>query len=435
MSAPEETSQQREQRLQRILQEVERRLRQSLPSPYQSLEKTEQEVYEIGEALKQVIQKETLSEATDKQETLARVVGCGCGKAARYVGMRSRQVITRNGVSTLWRAYYHCGGCHRGFCPLDSVWQLGTGSVSVGVRALLCRFASFLPFSVAARELETVCGIGLSANTVRRQAQAVGNLLRQDWAHQEQRLWQHPEAGSGKRPHCLHLTMDGVMVLVGKEWREVKVACAYDHTHQETVRQARYYATLSASQAFGKRARVLAHTSGADSCPKMATLADGAEWIWQEVGKYFPTKTQIVDYYHVVQHLWEVAGGRFGRDASSAQAWIDTQQERLLSERVAEVIADIGQWATRTQEQQDIRRRVMAYLQTHQHRMRYKTFREAGYHIGSGVGEASCKNVVQARFKGVGMRWSAEGAEAMLHLRATWCGSDFTDFRETARRV
>jgi hypothetical protein len=435
MPTPEETPEQREQRLQRILQQLEQRLRQTLPNPYQPLEKTEQEVYDIGEQVRDIIQKETLSEATETQETCGRTQPCGCGQSARYVAMRSRQILTRNGVQTLWRAYYHCRACGKGFCPRDALWQVQGQTLSVGVRALLGRFASFLPFEKAARELYAICQIALSANTVRRHAEAMGTGLGEDWAGAQQQLWQHPELPSGQRPPCLHLTRDGVLILVDKEWKEVKVACTYEHTPDEAVGKARYYASLAASQAFGKRARTLAHRAGADACPKMAALADGAEWIWQEVGKYFPRRVQILDYYHALEHLWEVARARFGTDPARAQAWMDEQQQRLLESRVAEVLQDIGQWAAKTKEQQDLRRRVAGYLHTHQTRMQYQRFRAQGYHIGSGVAEAACKSVVQARFKGVGMRWSALGAEALLHLRAAWCSSDYTDFREVARRT
>lgn len=49
--------------------------------------------------------------------------------------------------------------------------------------------------------------------------------------------------------------------------------------------------------------------------------------------------------------------------------------------------------------------------------------------------EASCKTVGQGRMKGAGMHWSAEGAEAMLHLRAAGCSSQKTDFTAIARRA
>lgn len=42
----------------------------------------------------------------------------GCGEKARYKGMRKRQVVHKEGESTLERPYYSCPHCGEGFFPL-----------------------------------------------------------------------------------------------------------------------------------------------------------------------------------------------------------------------------------------------------------------------------------------------------------------------------
>lgn len=178
----------------------------------------------------------------------------------------------------------------------------------------------------------------------------------------------------------------------------------------------------------------LAQASGAGYCRKVAVVGDGAEWIWQEAAKHFPQAVEILDYYHAMEYLWEVARTRLG-EGSAAQEWIAAQQEHLLEDRVAQVIRGIKRWKATGKEQEEIKRRVVNYLSHHKHRMKYKSYREQGFHIGSGVAEAACKSVAQARLKGTGMRWSEEGAQAMLHLRAAWCSTGGTDFLDAARRA
>lgn len=156
----------------------------------------------------------------------------------------------------------------------------------------------------------------------------------------------------------------------------------------------------------------------------------GAEWIWQEVGKHFPQSVQVVDYYHVTEHLWEYARARFGEGTPDGADWMKTQKERLLADRAQQVIADVSAWSSGKEQGREIQRKLVGYLGKHQGRLRYKTFREAGYHIGSGVAESGCKNVVQQRMKGPGMRWSHAGAEAQLHLCAHWKSVDGRDFSE-----
>jgi hypothetical protein len=180
--------------------------------------------------------------------------------------------------------------------------------------------------------------------------------------------------------------------------------------------------------------RTLAQEAGVAFCRQVAVVGDGAEWIWHEAAKHFPQAVEILDYYHVTEHLWEVARARFSEEGE-AQAWMGAQQEQLLTDQVVQVIREIERWQPQREEERELQRRIGNYLRHHEHRMSYQTFREAGYHIGSGVAEAACKSVVQARLKGTGMRWGERGAEAMLQLRAAWCGTERTDFLEASRRA
>ena len=193
-----------------------------------------------------------------------------------------------------------------------------------------------------------------------------------------------------------------------------------------------YTASLAPSPAFGRRLRTLAYGEGADRCQQVGVVADGGVWIWQEVGKYFASKRQILDFYHVTEHLWTLAQARFGGRNDAAHHWVSEQKGRLLSDRAGEVMAAVQTWRPRKAASQKIRRNLLAYLQTHRHRMAYQTFRAEGWHIGSGVIEAGCKCVVKARMGGAGMRWSRAGAEAMLQLCAAWRSSDPIDFRKYA---
>ena len=51
-----------------------------------------------------------------------------------------------------------------------------------------------------------------------------------------------------------------------------------------------------------------------------------------------------------------------------------------------------------------------------------------GYPIATGVIEGSCRYLVRDRFDVTGARWSLEGAEAMLKLRAVRANGDWDTF-------
>lgn len=50
--------------------------------------------------------------------------------------------------------------------------------------------------------------------------------------------------------------------------------------------------------------------------------------------------------------------------------------------------------------------------------MQYDTYLAMGLPIGSGVIEGTCKNLINHRMERSGMRWSPDGAGAIMNLRS-----------------
>ena len=73
----------------------------------------------------------------------------------------------------------------------------------------------------------------------------------------------------------------------------------------------------------------------------------------------------------------------------------------------------------------DTVRTVYAYLQRHREHINYDMYKELGLPLGSGMVESACKWLIQQRFKGVGMRWSEDGFNHLLHLRLAWINGRF----------
>jgi hypothetical protein len=417
--------------IEELLRKYEARLRRALKRRPRTLEEWEETAEEVGNKVKCDIEEQVLRE--EGTGNCGTEKSCACGKRARYVADYTRRFVTRHGVLFIERAYYYCRSCRKGECPLDARLQIGRGEYSPAVVALSARFAGYLPPRAAARELEAVCGIRLCANTVSGHARLVGRALQEQWQKEEDAFFAHPDKEVAVHPTQLQLTLDGVMLHVEGGWHEAKLGVAYTRRKEGGVESARYSATLDNSLTFGKRFRVLGHLEGADNCAKVGIVADGSAWIWQEVGKYYARRVQILDYFHASQHLWKVGFARFGEGSQEAVQWVHSQQLELLSDNVEAVIANIADWKAESGMASEVQRQVLTYLCTHSRRLRYETFQSAGYHIGSGVVEAGCKGVVQARMKGPGMRWSRAGAEAILQLRCAVCSTKRPDFRKLAR--
>lgn len=422
----------KEEQIARILKAVEERLRRELPDGPQTLDQIEEATEQLGEEIKREIQQEILDALGTGYS--GRTLLCSCGQMCRYKSDNVRLVVTLHGEQPVARAYYYCSLCKRGFYPLDRILKLGRGQCSVRVRALACRFASYLPYGMAARELEMVCGVRLSNSSLQRLAKATGQALREEWRERQKRLREHPCDPKGHAPEQLHISMDGVMAHVGGTWREVKLGVCYERAEGKPSQRSVYYATLAPSGQFGQALRTLGWVAGEPKCRKVAVVADGSDWIWQEVGKHFTQRVQILDYFHATEHLYAFGRSRYGERSPKVEQWVRVQEGRLLDDRVDEVIVDMRAWQPTTKATQEVKRKELGYFMTHAHRMRYKTFKEAGYHIGSGVMESSCRWVVQQRMKGAGMRWSETGAEQMLHLRTAWCSRGHKDLFDAVTR-
>ena len=429
-STPEDA---REALIQRLLRRYEDLLRRRLTSGPQTLEDIEREISEISSELNKISQEEKIADAVGVEFGHACI--CGKGHSAVLRSWNVKHLTTLHGKTAVRRAYYYCAQCKAGFCPADATLDIGVSEMSVGMQALVTRLSCYLPGRKAATEAELLTGVRLSHSTVQRVSKAAGEQLSRDWKANEALLWSEKLPDPERKVKMLQTTMDGVMVFVGKQWREVKVGVAYERDENAGVSRASYCATLKPAADFGRMWHTLNHVAGAGKTNNVGVVADGAGWIWNEVGKYRPGSVQILDNIHGLEHIWNVAYARFGQGSTEAAEWMEVQKDRLSKDEVDKVIRDIRYWRPKAEGKKEIRRVELAYIKTHRNRMLYQTFKEQGYHIGSGVVEAANKNVVQARMKRAGMRWEEPGAEAQLQLLTTWHTSQFTDFAEICKRA
>jgi hypothetical protein len=289
----------------------------------------------------------------------------------------------------------------------------------------------------------------LSPATLERLAVAMGQSLRKQQlqdaqAHQQERLPEPPPARPLRR---LYIGMDGVFVPLRDGWQkggaqgelicrfgECKVGVVYQ-TEQDVqgkdsrVRVSDYTATLAGVQRFEPLLGTLAQQQGYHAAREVVVLGDGAAWIWQMAAKQFPGAVQIVDFFHACDHLSAYAEARFGKESTEGKAWQKAHQAQLKAGHLPEVLEEIASWRPTHESQRKVRRDTYLYFYNNAHRMRYKTFLEEGYHIGSGVVEASCKHVIGQRMDQAGMHWRQETAEAMATLRAAQLSAHPPDLR------
>ena len=420
-------------RLDELLRELETLLSEDDDDPEDpgTIDDIERKSEEGAQRVRRLITEKLLERKQRSSElrSVAQPCLCSCGQVCRYVGRRTRQIVLRSGCHTITRGYYHCASCQQGVCPLDAGLELGAGQYSPSLAATLARMSAYLPDRKVVQELHYFWGIEVAVSTAQRYSRLVGAAIASEWQSNLVKRDQQRLPESSVHPKRLHVSMDGVMIHVDGDWHEAKIGVAYALDSRGHASHSRFTATLETSRKFGPRLPVLAHQAGADHCRDLAVVADGGAWIWQETGKYFPSSVQVLDYYHASEHLWAAANTRFGEGTKEAKDWAKVLKELMYEQKQAQLFKEIRSWQPQSKAKQTVRRRLLNYLQEHCNRMAYKTLQEKGYHIGSGVIEASCKNVVQSRMKRAGMRWSGSGAEAMLHNCSHYYSHGNADFR------
>jgi len=162
-------------------------------------------------------------------------------------------------------------------------------------------------------------------------------------------------------------------------------------------------------------------------------LLDGERALWDAQEVYFPEAVGILDLFHVLERLWAVAHCFHKEGSDEATQFVEYRLRDLLQGRVGYVISGLRK-RLRTEKLSGQRRKVVQsaveYLANNREHMRYDAYLAAGYPIGSGVAEGACRHLVKDRLEQTGMRWTVEGAQAMLHIRALYLNDQWEQFRE-----
>lgn len=163
-------------------------------------------------------------------------------------------------------------------------------------------------------------------------------------------------------------------------------------------------------------------------------LSDGERALHDRQGEYLPERvTCILDLLHVMEKLWKAAWCLFeeGKQKAEAGRWVEDRLRMLLDGKVGYVIGGLRQTLTKrklTGSRRQTVQEVIGYFAGNRSRMRYDEYLAAGYPIGSGVIEGTCRHLVKDRMERAGMRWIPDGAQAMLDLRATYLNGEWDEF-------
>lgn len=325
------------------------------------------------------------------------------------------------------RAYYHCAHCGCGQFPRDATLGLSGCDLSRGAAQAVALTGTLSSFAEAAQKtLPKLTGLRVSESTVERTTERAGHQVGKRLAAGETfgppSRWRWTTDMEGKG--CAYVSADSTGVgmqgsnAAAAEGRMAAIGMIWNAGQEG---QVRYVCGLTGGlAALGEPLRRQGMQVGMDRAERWVAISDGGSGIEDWLRMNFPrVDVVILDFYHAAEHLCEWAK-ILHSDETEADRVGSEWCHRLKHEGgrvVLEALRAIDV-SVRSTEVRETHRQVLVYFENQVHRMDYPLYRSKGWLIGSGPVEAACKQVVNQRLKGSGMRWSEWGADAVCHLRA-----------------
>ena len=338
------------------------------------------------------------------------------------------------GSFELHRMYYYHPGREAGHYPADAALGIESGKTPALLRIVCLEGAEEASYQKAEAHLRETGGIHISARQIQRTVQRIGAGA-QEW-QQREALKPLPEC---KPAPVLYVSADATGLPMRKEelegrkgkqpdgtakTRSAYLGCAFtQHQRDEKGHPVRdyesttYVSGMEGLEKFGPVLRQEAIRRNMAEAARIVLLIDGAVGLEKMGQLNFPQATQIVDFWHAVDHAGKVVEALLGsREHPQYQTQRSRWVRRLLGNGVENLIKETRQQCTGEANEQSVEEQL-AYFVHNAPRMKYRTFRREGLFIGSGVIEAGCKTVIGSRCKQSGMFWGKPGAENVLALR------------------
>lgn len=372
-----------------------------------------------------------------------------CGRPMRRQDTRPVSWLARCGSLHASVSRYRCPPCHYECRPLLDLLGVEPGRISGALARLLALLATVTPYPLAARLAWLLLGVSISPMGIWRVAQRLGEATAR---HSDALSRYHADsrstgASTQTSPSAVLLGVDGCSL--GMQVRSTRRRCKDGETlpplpaiqeghfrevktgvlllpservetspgRRSVVRRFLVSCLGDADEIFHHLNAQLRELGWLDTARTMVVVVgDGAEWIWNRAA-IFVNRCEILDFWHALEHAWEFAQSCYGEGSQKADRWVHQIAEDLRAGKVEEVIARLKRMRPKSVESREKLESLIRYYSNNATRMHYDEYLRLGYGIGSGAVESAHKQLVHARFRQAGMRWSESGARRLLALR------------------
>ena len=387
-------------------------------------------------------------EAVAERAQAEAPVCSSCGQRMRCQDTRPVTWRARFGRLRAQVSRYRCAACHLECRPLLEQLGVEPGRISGSLARLLALLATVAPYPLAARLAQLLLGVTISPMGVWRVAQRLGQAAANysDALSAYYADCRSDVGATGPGPAAVVLSVDGCALGMqvrtrrrrptGVEklpplppveeghFREVKTGVLLlpeervetSPGRRSVVRRFLVSCLGDADAIFHRLYAQLQELGWLGSNTVVVIVGDGAEWIWNRA-TWFLRRCEILDFWHALEHAWTFAQLRYGEGSVEADRWVHQIAEDLRAGKVRAVIARLKRLRPKTAELRENLEALVRYYSENASRMQYDEYLRRGYGIGSGAVESAHKQVVHARLRQAGMRWSEAGARRLLALR------------------
>ena len=291
-------------------------------------------------------------------------------------------------------------------------------------------------YEQAEQKLKRSFEIQTNDDTMRKVTNAVGSLVfgnDMTLANQIQDALDHGklELPSTKINGTLYLEVDGAMLPTRNEeqkgisYKEIKLGMAFSSNNirwrtdkygkkQHHILKREYTPLIGDVDEFSKLFFSTAIRNGYGQHSNTVLISDGATWIRSMKEKYFPDAQQILDFFHLKEHLFDYAKIIFNNQEEEYKPWVDKITKEFKYGEAKIAINNISK-SIKTQ-YKDYLNSLLIYLKNNIDIINYPSYLQKGYFIGSGAIESANKIVLQRRMKFGAMRWQLASGQAVVTL-------------------
>lgn len=358
-------------------------------------------------------------------------------------GKRNRTLNTILGsVSYEREAFYDVENKSLSF-PADKTLNITSGQLQSDVLSKMVKAGIEVPFAEAAELCESLMGVNISEGSVYSSVVKAGQrALYEDVVPTKEEIHKKLDELKITNPNeKIHIVVgiDGAMEPLRPEdshrngkrgecfWKECKGFRAFAIVGDETIEHLASWHQISNDEELGKHLALMAKSLN-DRNEPLVIAADGAKWIWNQVSNIFKSRIEVLDWYHVIEHLSKFADVHFGKDKAKKNIWLENSKSRLMNDDVEGIIHGLKRMTYRNKNEEELSTSLQNYLESNKERMNYGTLKSQGLTIGSGGMESANKSVSHIRLKRNGCWWKPSHANEILRLRCAKANGTLNNF-------